>query len=109
MAIHNCECDVEKVPGPGHMGALLLSEEHGCVAGFCVGVSEYVCDEYPKPGVHEDQEGFYVVGGRGMAKVGDEEIELKPGVVFLAKAGVAHAIKKTGDEPVKVIWAHGAV
>ena len=25
MAIHNCECDVEKVPGPGHMGALLLS------------------------------------------------------------------------------------
>ena len=109
MAIHQNEADVEKIKGAGHWVALFRGLDNRLVAGFCLGVSEYDCGEYPEPGVHEDQEGFYVISGQGMARVGDEEIELKPGTVFLAGKGVPHAIKRTGDAPVKVIWAHGAV
>ena len=109
MAIHQHESDVAKEPGPGHVGARLLGEDHGCIKGFCMGVAAYDCDDYDTPGVHEDQEGFYVVSGRGMARVGEEEFPIEPGTVFLAAKGVAHAIRKTGDESVKVLWAHGAV
>jgi len=109
MAIFQHESDVPKQPGPGQISATILGEEHGCVKGFCMGVAVYDVTEYAKPGVHEDQEGFYVLSGCGTAKVGDEEIALEPGVFFVAGKGVPHAIKTLGDEPVKVVYAHGAV
>ena len=109
MAIHQQESDVAKQPGPGQKSALLVGEAQGCTNGFCMGVAVYHCEEYDTPGVHEDQEGFCVVSGRGMARVGDEEFPVAPGTVFLAARGVPHAIRRTGQDPVKVIWAHGAV
>jgi mannose-6-phosphate isomerase-like protein (cupin superfamily) len=109
MPVHNRERDVPKQPGPGHVGAMILDKAQGCVKGFCMGVAVYDTREFAKPGVHEDQEGFYVVSGRGVARVGQEEFPIEPGTFFLAAKGVPHAIRRTGDEPVKVIYAHGAV
>lgn len=91
-------------------GGLLIGPAHGATKGFCVGVATYEKETYNTPGVHEDQEGFYCVSGRGMAKVGDEEFEISPGSAFIALAGVPHSVKKLpGSEPVKLVWSHGAI
>ena len=102
--------DVEGVQAEGHTSYMMLDEAHGCVAGFKSGISIYTATEYPTPGVHDDQEGFVVLEGRGWARVGDEESRLEPEVCFIAPAGVAHSIKRDPDSAhIKVCWFHGAV
>ena len=91
-------------------GGLLIGPDHGATCGYCLGIATYDKEDYGTPGVHEDQEGFYVISGRGMAKVGDEEFPLRPGTAFIAQKGVPHQVKKApGAKPVKLLWSHGAV
>lgn len=102
--------EVEPVVRDGTTGYPMLNESHGCVNGFSAGITCYTTPEYLAPGVHDDQEGFVVVEGRGWARVGAEEFRLEPDVCFVAPAGVAHAIKRDPDvEYVKVCWFHGAI
>lgn len=85
----------------------LLTGEHGCVAGCKSGVTVCVNKEYGNPGIHDDQEGFYVISGQGYAKVGLEEFKLYPGVSFLAAVGVPHAMKCDKDcDLLEVFWFH---
>lgn len=62
--------------------------------GFVAGVNVVWSDRYPSDGVHEDNEGFYVIKGTGWAKVGGEERQIGEGSCFFAPAGVPHAIRK---------------
>lgn len=88
----------------------LLSAENGCVAGCCSGITVYADTEYKKPGVHDDQEGFFVLEGEGYAKLDDLEFPIAKGDSFIAAAGVAHSIRTNkGCEPVKVLWFHSSV
>jgi mannose-6-phosphate isomerase-like protein (cupin superfamily) len=91
-------------------GYTLLDERHGCVNGCRCGISVYRRDEYDKPNAHEDQEGFLVLEGCGMALIGDEELAMEPGMAFMIPAGVPHAMKRNQNyEYCKVFWFHGAV
>lgn len=102
--------DVRGGQDAGHVSYEMLDARHGCVAGFCAGISVYTETEYATPGVHADQEGFVVLAGRGWARVGDEEGRLEPEVCFIAPAGVPHCIKRDPDAPnVTVCWFHGAI
>ena len=96
---------------PGKRGYTLLDGENGCTNGCRCGVSVYDNTDFPPDyGAHEDQEGFYVLEGEGTARLGDLEIDIKPGDAFVALAGVKHTIKcKEADRPVKVLWFHSAV
>lgn len=107
MPIHAHEDEVNtKAPG----GARLIGRDQGAVKGFCIGITYYDNEEYNPPGVHEDQEGFYVLSGRGAAKVGGEEFPIRPGSAFIAQKGVPHSVKKSaGSKPVKLLWSHAAV
>jgi len=89
---------------------LLVSTEQGATNGFCLGIALYDKEEYRKPGVHDDQEGFFVLEGHGTARVGDEEFEVRPGSAFIAQKGVPHTVKRAPDSPpVRILYAHGAV
>ncbi len=102
--------EVEPIAREGHVSYPMLNESHGCVNGFTSGITCYTMADYLTPGVHDDQEGFVVLEGRGWARVGAEEYRVEPGVCFIAPAGVAHAIKRDPDvDCVKVCWFHGAV
>lgn len=91
-------------------GYTLLGEEHGCVNGCTCGVSLCTTKEYKVITSHEDQEGFFVLEGRGMAYIDGEELELEPGMCFMVPAHVDHAMKAAPDCDVcKVFWFHGAV
>jgi len=110
MAIHNHEDQVEPISDTHHSGAELIGPEHGAVNGYSIGFAIYFRDTYNEPGIHDDQEGFYVVEGTGRARVGDEEFDIRPGSAFIAGKGVPHSIKRNPDSgPVKVIWSHGPV
>lgn len=88
----------------------LLTEENGCVAGCRSGITIYADLEYREPGVHDDQEGFFVLEGEGYAKLDDLEFPIAKGDSFIAAPGVAHTIRtKAGCEPVRVFWFHSAV
>ena len=92
------------------VGAELIGKNNGALNGFCLGIAVYYTDQYGEPGVHDDQEGFYVLEGTGKVKMGNEEFEVWPGSAFLARKGVPHTIKRNpGSVPVKVVWSHGAV
>ena len=109
MTIHTHEDNLPPTPG-GRRAGLLLGEAQGAVHGFCIGISSCDLVEYATPGVHDDQEGFYVIEGRGTAQVGDIEFPIRPGSSFIAVKGVPHRMKRDRDSgPLKVLWAHGAV
>ncbi len=93
-----------------HKGGSLIDETNGAVNGFCMGISEYFATEFGDAGVHEDQEGFYVIEGAGMAKIGDEIFPIEKGDSFIVPAGVEHILKKDkNSQTLKVLWAHGAI
>lgn len=88
----------------------LLTEDNGCVNGCCSGITVYEDTEFStRPGVHEDQEGFYVLEGNGIVKLDDLEFSVKAGDSFIAAKGVAHTVKSADGKPVKVFWFHSAV
>ncbi len=93
-----------------HDHMTLLTERNGAEAGCRTGLLYYRQTEYLQGGVHEDQEGFFVLEGSGSARVGEEEFPLEPGTCFLAPAGVYHTIKRNSGCPyVKLFYFHAAI
>jgi mannose-6-phosphate isomerase-like protein (cupin superfamily) len=110
MGIWTHEDNVTMLRDEGVAGAELIGQANGATKGFCVGIGIYSLDRYLEPGIHDDQEGFYVVEGCGKARVGDAEFDIRPGSAFIAQKGVPHCIKRNPDSgPIKVVWCHGAV
>lgn len=110
MEIKMNENDLEFRQAETHKGAELIGTKNGAKNGFCFGISYYHAEEFSHPGVHDDQEGFYVLEGTGEALIGDEEFRIYPGMSFIAQAGIPHSIKKDSNSiPIKVLWAHGAI
>lgn len=109
----NNYADLNKVEpsfGDWHYSYDLLDEHNGCIAGCKTGVSLYTCVDYQQPGNHKDQEGFFVLDGKGSVKIGEEYIELYPGISFIVPAGVNHSIKSSSAEiGVRVFWFHAAI
>lgn len=87
----------------------LLTDENGCTAGCRTGVLSYWQTEYIQGGIHEDQEGFFVLEGYGMALIGDCEFPIGPGSCFIAPAGVSHYIRRNADcSCVRLFFFHAA-
>jgi len=87
----------------------LLGEKDGCLAGCRTGILIYKQEEYKQGGVHNDQEGFFVLSGRGSAIVGSEEFSLEPGVCFIVPPGEYHSIKRdTSCSCIKLFFFHAA-
>jgi len=47
---------------------------------------------------HDMEEAEYVISGRGIIECEDKKYDLKPGVAFYVREGVAHRVINTGDE-----------
>jgi len=103
--------EVKKNQGENVRGYKLLTEENGCVAGCCSGISFYSLTEFNNyPGSHADQEGFFVLEGDGFAQLDDLVFPITQGDSFIAAAGVKHTIKTCdAEKPVKVFWFHSSL
>lgn len=102
------ECKMNQAEG--HRGGTMLDESNGCTNGCTMGGSVYTSTEYPTAGVHDYQEGFLVVEGAGMARIGESEFRLFPGVAFIVPEGVPHTMKKDAgvEDGVRLFWFHAA-
>ena len=110
MKISINEHDVAAVAYENYLFKELLGEKNGCLAGCRTGVLTYTQNEYIQGGVHDDQEGFFVLSGNGSAIVGDSEISLEPGVCFIASPGTYHSIKRDlSCTEIKLFFFHAAV
>jgi mannose-6-phosphate isomerase-like protein (cupin superfamily) len=93
-----------------HKGGELIGVLNGAKNGFSLGISEYFAEEFGNFGIHDDQEGFYVLEGSGSVLVGNEEFSIKKGDSFLVPANTKHMLKKDkNSETLKVLWSHGAI
>ena len=102
--------NVEPEPFPDRYSMDLIGTEHiPTSSGFSLGVAYYTAKEFGEPQVHEDQEAVYVVSGVGELRMGGELVALKPGVAVSVPPGTPHGGRRTGAEPVMVVYAHGAV
>lgn len=78
-------------------------------SGFSIGVAVYTEGEFGERQVHDDQEAVYVLSGVGEILIGEEVHPVRPGSTAYIAPGVVHSTRRTTDEPVKVVYAHGAV
>jgi len=110
MQIFINQADISPVKFEEYEYIPLLNEENGCQAGCRTGLLMYTQLEYKQGGVHEDQEGFYVLEGTGKAIVGENEFLLSPGVCFIVPPGLYHAIKRDAEcDFIKLFFFHAAV
>ena len=88
---------------------LVGTETIPTTSGFNVGVAWYTGEKFGEPQVHNDQEAIYVVSGEGELRLRDKIVALTPGTAVYIPPGTPHAGRRTTDEPVVVVYAHGAV
>lgn len=103
------EREAKKLVFENHDFTDLITSENGCTAGCHAGLLSYRQTDFIQGGVHDDQEGFYVLEGRGRAKVGDSVFPIEPGSCFIAPAGSYHYIcRDENSVPVKLFFFHAA-
>ena len=80
---------------PGAVSYPIFTLESSPIANCSAAFNVFQSETYPTTmGVHDDNEGFYVIEGFGKMMVGDEEYKLEPHTAMYAPAGVLHGIKK---------------
>jgi mannose-6-phosphate isomerase-like protein (cupin superfamily) len=88
---------------------LIGGPEAPTTSGFSLGLAEYHQPEFGEMQVHDDQEALVVISGVGQVTVAGEVIDVRPGSAVYVPPGAAHATRRTGADPVCLIYAHGAV
>ncbi len=78
-------------------------------SGFSVGVAVYTEAAFGERQRHTDQEAVYVISGVGEILIGDETFCVRPGSAAYIPPNTVHCTRRTGPEPVKVVYAHGAL
>ncbi|HIS51359.1 MAG TPA: cupin domain-containing protein [Candidatus Onthomonas avicola] len=85
--------------------ALLTAAGNGCCMGICL----YNAAEFSAPGVHDDQEGFFVLEGSGEAELDGERLPVQAGTALILPPGVRHSFRRHPNVPyLKVLWFHAA-
>ena len=105
-----CNEKIERKGTELHWGKAIINNEFFDVTGGCsLGMSVTMAKEFSKqPGSHEDQESIYILSGEGEYMLGDNIFPISPGCAILVPPKTKHAIRCTTDEPVRLIYTHGA-
>ncbi len=74
--------------------------------GVVIGHTEVAVGQSGSRHSHADSaEVWMFYAGKGIAIVGDDQVEVGPGRVVYTPPGVAHQFINTGDEPVKLFFS----
>ncbi len=107
LSIHESEISRQEFPDRWSKD-LIGGPEVLTTGGFSLGVAEYTAPEFGEIQRHDDQEEVYVAGGAGRITIAGREHDAVPGAAFLLPPGTEHATRRTGDEPVRVVYTHSA-
>jgi mannose-6-phosphate isomerase-like protein (cupin superfamily) len=85
---------------PEKMGkSTLFESEH-----MLVGLNSFEAGQEHKLHAHQGMDKVYqVLMGRGLFLLEGSDLEMEPGIMLVAPAGVAHGIRNTGDERLVVL------
>ena len=84
---------------------VLLCPDLHKTKNFSLGMTVLPPGSSSSPHIHEkEEEVWYVVWGRGEAKVGDEKIPIERDVAIYVPPNTSHQLINTGDESLKVLW-----
>jgi mannose-6-phosphate isomerase-like protein (cupin superfamily) len=83
----------------------LFSAETTSTTGLTAGVAELGPGEEFKPHRHPQTEVYLVLSGEGRILVDDEETPVSAGSTVLFPGGRVHAVRNTGDGPLRVFYA----
>lgn len=54
---------------------------------------------------HDVDDAMLIIAGRGVCRMGEEDVSLAPGTALVAPAGIVHGLTNTGTEPLRVVFA----
>lgn len=63
-------------------------------------------NEQPKVSVHQAEEIYFVVRGRGKFFLGDRSFDIESGTAVYVAPGVGHRAINTGDEDLELFWVN---
>ena len=72
---------------PGHSLSVRYIEVDGMVA----------------PHTHEVPETIFYIEGRGLARIGEKEVRVKPGTMLVIPPGTVHSSMREGTEPLRYL------
>lgn len=100
--------DVEGVrKTPSRISKLLLSEGSVGARNFSMGLNiTAVGSMIPDHSHDNEEEGMFIISGKGKLIVEGEEQELHPGMAIYVPPGVKHSIVNTGKEELKLVWVY---
>jgi len=107
ISVKISEAKIEEYPG--RKVSTLLDPSTVGSSDFVMGVITYFPGCAVEPHAHDDQEGIYVLSGRGTARIGSESVELEPGVAIYIPKGVTHSVSNHFNEPLHAVLAHAPV
>jgi mannose-6-phosphate isomerase-like protein (cupin superfamily) len=55
------------------------------------------------PHTHPEEHLWYIVRGKGIVRAGQEEKEVKEGMIVFIPAGEVHSMRNIGDQPLELI------
>ncbi len=83
-----------------------LSQPELAATGVVVGYTEVAVGQSGSRHAHPDSaEVWMFFAGKGIAIVGDEQMEVGAGHVVYTPPGVEHQFSNTGNEPVRLYWS----
>lgn len=82
--------------------ALLEEQNAGC-KNLSMLRSEFEVGGYAEPHTHTFEQAYYILKGKGLVTIGDEEHKVKPGNAVIFPANVVHSIKNMGNSPLWLI------
>jgi len=105
---HIHEDDLAKKEFPDRWGKHLLGgPEVPTDHGFTMGVAAYTTTEFGQDQVHDDQEALYILSGKGEVRVAGKALVVRSGMAIYLPPGTPHASRRTGRDPMKLLYAHG--
>jgi mannose-6-phosphate isomerase-like protein (cupin superfamily) len=99
--------ELAKKSWPGYFESYsLFTDDNTPILGCTTMYNVHSCKQYLPADSHDDNEGFYVISGQGSMLIGESESDISAGTAILVPAGVSHAIRCTGDEPLHIFIYH---
>lgn len=109
IVVHSDQVKGRWTPAPHHREIKVLVSP--CLQGVSTGMAIGMVTIPPGQGGEEHQhewaqEAWYVLSGLGILRVGTEEVELAPGTIVVAPAGLKHQIANSGEEPLIALFIY---
>lgn len=81
---------------------LLVKENAGCM-NLSMFRSEFEVGGYAEPHTHTFEQAYYILKGKGVVTIGNDEYKIKPGDAVIFPPNAEHSIKNMGKTPLWLI------